>query len=172
MNERILQCGCHKVDMNGNIFSRLEQFSEKGKRGRQVRMTEQWRLLAPTRRASGYYQVAIHGKMHRVNRLIALTFLSNPAEYPEVHHINGDRSDNRGENLRWGDQKQNAADRVVHGTAVLGSKSPNSKLTEDAAIEIRDLRTQGMTYQAIARRFGVSKKLILLVTQNKIWRHI
>lgn len=35
------------------------------------------------------------------HRLLALTFLPNPNNYPDVDHINRNKRDNRLENLRW-----------------------------------------------------------------------
>ena len=46
-------------------------------------------------------------KIYLLHRLIALTFISNPNNYPEVDHIDGNSANNKIENLRWVTRKQN-----------------------------------------------------------------
>lgn len=59
----------------------------------------------------------------RVHILIAKTFLPNPNNLPEVHHINGDKIDNRVENLMWIDRKTH--DREHKGKPVACIKNDN-----------------------------------------------
>lgn len=63
--------------------------------------------IKPTIHMKGYYKLKVNGKGTKVHRVIAETFLPNPLNLPEVDHINGDKKDNRVENLRWCTSKQN-----------------------------------------------------------------
>jgi hypothetical protein len=46
-------------------------------------------------------------KLFKLHRLLALTFIPNPNNYDCVDHINGDKADNRIDNLHWVNVQQN-----------------------------------------------------------------
>ena len=73
----------------------------------------------------GYYVVAVpvdgQLKRFRAHRLIALTYLPNPKNKPQVDHINRIRHDNSVENLRWVTSLQNNYNKsmfLVHDKSV------------------------------------------------------
>lgn len=62
-------------------------------------------IMKPFKDSKGRFQVELQNKGKTwqpfVHFLVAVLFICNPENKPEVHHINGDRSDNRVTNLMW-----------------------------------------------------------------------
>jgi len=59
---------------------------------------------------------------HYVHRLVALHFISNPENKKYVDHIDGDKTNNKIENLRWATSRENAANARMPTTNTSGVK--------------------------------------------------
>src|SRR5690554_728843 len=88
------------VDREGNVYRKLKPMWKKNEQRtyKQIVLNEPGKIK----------RVAIH-------RLVANAFIPNPNNYSSVHHINGDRLDNRVENLMWIDEKDHRALHVAQG---------------------------------------------------------
>ena len=63
----------------------------------------------------GYYTVNLlednkKGKTYYIHRLVANNYIDNPNNYNEVNHINGNKKDNRIENLEWCNHQKNISE--------------------------------------------------------------
>ena len=75
-----------------------------------VRNDKTGRILKLNKKSNGYLQVMLGRKTTPlyVHRLVATAFVGNPLKKPQVNHINGDKGDNRAENLEWVTVSENA----------------------------------------------------------------
>ena len=73
-------------------------------------------FMKPTQNDRGYMRIGLckdgKQKHFQVHRLLALTFIPNPLNKPEVDHINRITDDNRIENLRWATKKENNQNKI------------------------------------------------------------
>ena len=54
-----------------------------------------------------YPTVVLKGIRYYVHRLVAQTFIPNPDNLPQVNHIDGDKTNNRADNLEWSNASKN-----------------------------------------------------------------
>ena len=63
---------------------------------------------------AGYNHLSLKQKSFYIHRLVAIHYLPNPDNLPEIDHINRDKSDNRLQNLRWSSKMDNAQNKGIY----------------------------------------------------------
>ena len=111
-----------------------------------------------------------------VHSLVLGAFIGPRPDGCEAHHKNGDRTDNRIENLEWmpsfqhkSTHKKNAT--TPEGMYQKGELNPRAKLTKCQVLEIYAAgRTD--THASIAQRYGVDRSTISRILGGKDWTHL
>ena len=109
----------------------------------------------------GYQHVcACYGSSQLVHRMVAETWIPNPNNYTQVKHINGNKDDNRVENLEWVTPSQN----IRHAMRI--------GLMKGGPIRIVETGEVFETQHECARRIGGSQSCISACLAGKRSTHL
>lgn len=110
-----------------------------------------------------------------VHRLVAKHFVENIDNKPDVNHKDGNKRNNRYDNLEWCTKHENQIHAYKNGLQVSqkGSAHHKSKLSEIHVLEIRKLVKNGnVSRRELSERYGISQSQIHRIIYNKRWNHI
>lgn len=119
--------------------------------------------MVPQKDAKGYLRIRLrygdvdkHGAAtYKIHRLVAESFIPNPLKKPQVNHINGDKTDNRADNLEWVTNTENMRHAIESGLQDNTSERMNT-----LGGQIRTAIERGYIANDIADLNGVSVKTI------------
>lgn len=129
------------------------------------------KLLKGSVSPAGYARVLLYlggGKRRSVNRsvLVLETFVGPRPPGAHACHNDGDRSNNRLDNLRWDTQSGNFKDKMRHGTLRV------AKLSEADIPPLWARLVAGERSATIARDFGLTSASIAAIKMGRCWSHI
>jgi hypothetical protein len=133
------------------------------------------RILKPSLNADGYviFRLQRDGvrESEGIHRLVAIAFLPNPDNLPEVNHKDSVRSNNHADNLEWVTSQQNARHAFDSGNrSNARERHPRAVLNEDLVRNIRTMYAEGARVVDIARALGLQYWTVSRVVHNRNWK--
>jgi len=133
-------------------------------------------VLSTPLNGNGYPSVMIRVKgdlfkPYRVHRLVAEHFIPNPNNLPCINHKDGDKTNNRVENLEWCTFQYNLLHARETGLnpALWGEDTCKSTLKNEDVICILNSTD---TAKTLSIKYGVSLTAIYDIRSGKSWNHI
>jgi len=133
------------------------------KNGKTICLTRKGTVLKKRFVRHGYIAASIYclgvkrPKQIAEHRLVAMAWCPNPNGYKEVNHKNGNKADNRAENLEWVSRSENMRHSILSGFQ-------KRRLTET---QIKDIRASKEKHTVLARHYGVSDTLIRKIRNHE-----
>lgn len=166
--------GAYAAGNDGSIWSCVK----RGGSGRHLGTT--WRRLKGCEmKTSGYICVTIihaNGKYKptAAHQLVAEAWHGpRPDNCPATRHLNGNKLDNRPDNLAWGTDQENMLDRDRHGDPTYrGDGHPQAVLTSEIVMSLRSSVAGGSTVKEAANEHGVDLESAYSAVSGRTWSHL
>jgi hypothetical protein len=136
------------------------------------------RILRPRLEKRGYLRLTLSSgsfrKTDSVHRLVAIAFIENPQNLPAVNHIDGNKTNNKLENLEWVTHSQNSNHAVDTGLFdhISGEGSHLSKFKNEDILEVVNLLKEGKTPSEVSRITKISRPVCAKINLGKAWRRV
>ena len=154
------------VDIMGNVYNIKKKNCHK---------------MTPIFSSGGYYRVYLShknkkSKLYSVHRIVALAFIENIDNKPDVNHKDGNKSHNYASNLEWVTKSEN----VLHAyrnnlNSNKGEINPKAKLSEKDVEEIWNIinsSKNNISFTDIGKKYNVSKTAISNIYHGNTWNHL
>jgi len=152
-------------------FGRIKRNSYYTKRGKYKAA----RILSQRPDKDGYRFVTLCyngiSKTYFAHRIVAINFIDNPLNKPQVNHIDGNKQNNHVDNLEWVTDSENRKHAFRIGLASQsGEKNNATSLKVEDVIEIRNLYNKGgISSDKISKKYDISRGAVDFILNNETW---
>ena len=156
----------YQISDSGRIFTKRRLIGNQIYYGKE---------LVPQLTQDGYLKVTLSKngdcKKFYLHRLVAIQFIENSTNLPQVNHKDGNKLNNNINNLEWCTKQENQSHAVRTGLMQRGQDRPSAKLTEAEVLEIYKLKGI-LKAQDIANKYNVSKNTINCILRGSKWAYL
>lgn len=122
----------------------------------------------------GYLRTQFDGKTRTVHRVIASAFVPADVGKDFVNHKDGDKKNNRADNLEWVTRSENMFHAYAHRlkNPPKGESNGRSKLSSEDVLFIKQNYSRGdkeYGAKALAKKFNVAHQTICAVVSGQNW---
>lgn len=103
-----------------------------------------------------------------IHRLVAEAFIPNQEKKEQINHKDGDKHNNKVDNLEWITRSENA----LHSYFKLGNIKYKRNFSEQEIKEIKGLYLQGQSKNQLAKQYFCSRTTIKRIIENKSYQHV
>lgn len=144
-------------------LGRLKRFYKNGN----------FRIIKPLKDSIGYMMYGLSKnskfKQFKIHRLVAIYFIPNLNNYPEVNHIDGNKDNYSIDNLEWCTRSQNMKHAHSLGLIFVNKATDIIKIiTEDKKLIIKKMKDKKFTLKEIACLCDVNISTISKVLNNPL----
>ncbi len=164
---------CYEGIYQVSNFGRVKSVARISAQGHRLKE----RMRKPETDKDGYSVVNLCAngsvKVFKVHRLVAMAFIPNDGDLPQVNHINGIKDDNRVINLEWvtgSENVQHAFDsgiRTPQHISFYGERNPHCKLTDEQCDKMRSMKNEGTPNVVLSKLFGVGPSQVGRIVRNQ-----
>jgi hypothetical protein len=116
----------------------------------------------------------------KTHRLVCEAFHGPCPAKHECAHLDGDKANNRAENLKWVTRSENGRHKALHGYVCLGHRNggcPGSanawaKLTDEQVLAIRERAKVGASGRSLAIEYGLTSANMSAVIRGASYRNV
>ncbi len=121
------------------------------------------------------YVISIDGKPKAIlgHRIVAITFLDNPNNLPEVNHKDGNKSNNNVDNLEWVSREENQLHAFATGlNSKVGSLNGRAIIDEEYARYLYLQMLEGKTPKKLSDETNIPKNVLIKLRNKVTWLEV